>query len=1002
MAKLFVSYSRKDSAAARRVIEALKKQNHDIWVDWEDIPPASDWMDQIKRGIEGVDAFLFMLSPDSAASGVCKDEVLHAAKNNKRIIPVVLRMVEPKATIAEISSVNWIFLREEDKFADGMQKIDFAINVDFKWVEEHNRLQLRALEWHRAKESSLLLHGRDLRDANRMIAAAENKDPKPTLLQKTFIQHSLRNEQRNLTVRSLAVIIILVMAILSYTAFVQSVRASENAAKAQAKSLEAEAQRDIAKRNETNAQRSAEEAEQARKDAEQEKEAAVKAREEADISRDTAAAQRSAARAQIYQFRPGELYTSTLLAIASWQTDPSSEAEEILRANISLLPLPVKQMTHAGRINSIEFNAAGDLFVTAGADGTVCVWQVADGQKVYCADSPGSVNDAVFSPVKDIVVTGDDKGVVEIMDVNTKTVSSPVNIGSPIRDVEIDKKGKSVALTSDDGRIRILDLQTPEKAGSNLNAADIRFAKFNSTSLQIATGSKDGVISIWNLNEPNSIINTRKHKGEILALEFSPNNQYLVSGGADGAAVVMDPKTGKEFYSCRHNDKIKDIAFDPNSKWFVTVSNDRTIRVWDIYTCDQLLIMSQSNFVQAVTVSANGQWIATTGDDKTVRIWSAINGAELFQIPLKGKGTTLGLTKDGKYLIAGDQNGNIYIWDITAIPTPTNSLQFNGVTTSALYSPNGNRIAASDDRRVWLLNPATLPTLTTTPSGKPIGELLANINKVVLSINGARLGALTTTNDVVIYNTQSTSGKTIRPENGARAFVFSPDERQVVIGDSAGGLQVWNAASGQYINTPVKYKQRITTMAAVVDLLAVGTGNEIHILNINTFEELGQLASYGEQEMLIFSPDGKWLASSNSTGQIQIWKQENGKFSEPRSFILANASSFAFNPESSLLAIGAADIVYLINPITLKEYARIPHTGTISSVSFSPDGSILMTASLKVLQFWELAKIPELKEENLVATACGRVTENFSEAQWKALFETEGYKLLCPDLPLSK
>ncbi|HEY5999935.1 MAG TPA: toll/interleukin-1 receptor domain-containing protein, partial [bacterium] len=65
MAKLFVSYSRKDSATSRKIIEALVKMEHDIWVDWEDIPPAVNWMDQILRGIEGVDAFIFLVSPDS-------------------------------------------------------------------------------------------------------------------------------------------------------------------------------------------------------------------------------------------------------------------------------------------------------------------------------------------------------------------------------------------------------------------------------------------------------------------------------------------------------------------------------------------------------------------------------------------------------------------------------------------------------------------------------------------------------------------------------------------------------------------------------------------------------------------------------------------------------------------------------------------------------------------------------------------------------------------------
>src|SRR3990172_5159326 len=102
MAKLFVSYSRKDSVAARKLIEALKSIQQDVWVDWEDIPPAVDWLEQILRGIEGSDAFIFLISPDSVASEVCNVEVKHAARNNKRIVPVVLRDVDPKITIEAI------------------------------------------------------------------------------------------------------------------------------------------------------------------------------------------------------------------------------------------------------------------------------------------------------------------------------------------------------------------------------------------------------------------------------------------------------------------------------------------------------------------------------------------------------------------------------------------------------------------------------------------------------------------------------------------------------------------------------------------------------------------------------------------------------------------------------------------------------------------------------------------------------------------------------------
>ena len=233
-----------------------------------------------------------------------------------------------------------------------------------------------------------------------------------------------------------------------------------------------------------------------------------------------------------------------------------------------------------------------------------------------------------------------------------------------------------------------------------------------------------------------------------------------------------------------------------------------------------------------------------------------------------------------------------------------------------------------------------------------------------------------------------------------QAFVFSPDEKNLLIGDSAGNLQVWDASTGRSVDTPLAYGRPITAMAASSNLLAIGMENELHILDVNTLEELVQPESHGDHELLVFSPDGSRLASSNSTGQIHIWNQENGNFTEPKIFTKAAAFSMAFNPANNLLAIGSVDNVYLINPSTLEEFARIPHTGSVSSVAFSVDGTTLLTASLKVLQFWDLAKIQEIKKATIVETACQHLIENLSGDLWNTLFETERYRTLCVNLKI--
>jgi TIR domain len=44
MSDVFISYSRKDGEFAKRLVNELTKTSRDVWVDWEDIPRAADWL----------------------------------------------------------------------------------------------------------------------------------------------------------------------------------------------------------------------------------------------------------------------------------------------------------------------------------------------------------------------------------------------------------------------------------------------------------------------------------------------------------------------------------------------------------------------------------------------------------------------------------------------------------------------------------------------------------------------------------------------------------------------------------------------------------------------------------------------------------------------------------------------------------------------------------------------------------------------------------------------
>lgn len=999
-AKIFVSYSRKDSPQARKLIEAFAKMGYDVWVDWEDIPPATNWLDQIKRGIEQADSFIFFISPDSIASEVCNVEVNHAAKYNKRIIPIVLRDVSAKDTNNVVRQLNWIFLREADDQDGGLKRFRDAMELDFEWVARHNRLLGKALDWHHGKESSLLLYGSELRRVQKDVEQATDKEPKLTDMQAMFLAYSLKNERLRLVRWIMIAIVVTVLAALTAFALAQRDRAIENEVLANTNAELANDQRLKAEENERLARRNAEEALLAKDEAEKQRSVAETERERAEERARFALAQQSAARAQIYQSQPGELYTSTLLAVASWTTAPSDEAEEILRKNISLLPIPVGRAQREGRINALSFNAQGDLFVTAGVDGNACVWRASDGAMLFCRTSPGSVNDAVFSPDGKLLITGDESGLVQFIRMEDGGVSYTYEAGEVVRDLDIRRAGDQVAVTREDGRITLVDARTGVQKYNLQATGQVRVASFSPNGRYFATGTIGGTVTLWNLNEGGAPVSSGRHRGEVLALAFSPDSRFLVSGGADGYAVVARTSNGQDIYRRLHEESITDIAFNPkDGLWFATVSNDRRIRVWETFSGDELLRMSQDGFVNAVSVSASGQWIATTGADHTVRVWNASTGTQVFQIPLKNAGIVLGFSGDGRNLAAGDASGEINIWDLSVIPAPENYLQFSGLAGDVQYSPSGDWLAASDGPRVWLLRPGQLPTLTTRPLEETSLTLNGDVRNVVFSPDSVWLGVSTVNGQVLVYNLDTRRPRTLFQSGLGHQIAFTPDGSHLVTTSAAGAVELWSLASFRRTAELAAEGSGVVSVAVSPAYIALGATDRISILTPDG-EPVTEIGSPGDHSLLAFSADGSLLASSNSAGLIEVWQQENGSFSQTGSIRKEFVSSLAFNPNTRVLAVGVRDNVFLIDPLEVREVARIPHAGDVTGLAYSVDGDRMATASLRSIQFWQVAPIQAVGPDDLVGAACSRMDANFSQAQWSNLFGGEEYRVLCPGLPV--
>ena len=105
MAKLFLSYSRKDEAKARRFTAWLEREGHDVWRDEEDIGGGSSFSLEIENALKDSDAVLVLWSADSVQSAWVRDEA-GFGRDAGKLLPFSLDGTEPPLGFRQFQSIS--------------------------------------------------------------------------------------------------------------------------------------------------------------------------------------------------------------------------------------------------------------------------------------------------------------------------------------------------------------------------------------------------------------------------------------------------------------------------------------------------------------------------------------------------------------------------------------------------------------------------------------------------------------------------------------------------------------------------------------------------------------------------------------------------------------------------------------------------------------------------------------------------------------------------------
>jgi formylglycine-generating enzyme required for sulfatase activity len=186
--RVFLSYSRNDGIFVHRLAKALAARGYEPDFDQSSFDPANittgisaedDWWRRLQDMIAAADVMVFVVSPDSAASKVCDEEIAYARGIGKRVIPILRRPIDFAKAPPRLAALNIKiqFLEDSDPAFDvNLAELCAALDVDVDWHRESRRLAVR---WdQRGRPDDLLVTTADIRAIGNLL-----ERPSPILVQ---------------------------------------------------------------------------------------------------------------------------------------------------------------------------------------------------------------------------------------------------------------------------------------------------------------------------------------------------------------------------------------------------------------------------------------------------------------------------------------------------------------------------------------------------------------------------------------------------------------------------------------------------------------------------------------------------------------------------------------------------------------------------------------------------------------------------------------------------
>jgi WD40 repeat protein/tRNA A-37 threonylcarbamoyl transferase component Bud32 len=365
-------------------------------------------------------------------------------------------------------------------------------------------------------------------------------------------------------------------------------------------------------------------------------------------------------------------------------------------------------------------------------------------------------------------------------------------------------------------------------------------------------------------------------------------------------------------------------------------------------------------------------------------------------------GFAVAFSPDGKRFTASSSDGVIRVWDATTGKELAAYRGHRGPACGILFRPNAREILSAacvnrpNDKDAY--EPELELFSWDQASGRgsslcrvPVGDR----GDFSFDLNGERFAWSNAELQVGVC--EARSGRSVsRMEVNPRHSVvaLSGDGERLAVGIDTSGSLAPRGETGAEFDWPFRRlldeasaplgKRKNRELVGELKVYDAATGVPSLTLKGHT----------GRINRVVFSPDGKRVATAGRDATAKVWDLVAGRESATMRGHTGEIRSLAFSTDGRLLASGGDDTTVRIwDAIAGQELLCLRgHSGKVTALTFSPDGGRLLSADDKVVKLWDLSARQDYRvlsersgryvygmafspDSALLATACQRGSE---------------------------